>query len=436
MKNKDNKKAEQIKTSFTAGTLTNFSGALPLYKFMLKIGVPKLFDNLSVKLNHNAKYSTSSILNTIILGIQSGMNRIKKIETFSQDPLVSEILGLQGKIDEDTISNRLKRFGMEQSNELMEINGTLSKKVHKQLKTYGDIVDIDSTVKTVYGKQEGAAVGYNPHKRGGRSYHPLMAFLNSTRECILSWLRPGDSYTSNNTPEFLKQLFSMLEGSIRDLLIRGDRGFCDDKIFNEIERRPHTAYLIKAKLKNILRLLIAQKWETIPEMSDWEMTEFKYQASGWKKERRFVALRHKLKTQKEGLLFPKTDYEYFCYVTNIQDSPLYLHKLYGDRGTSENWIEAVKNQMFGCCILTDEFWANETLLLLSVMSYNISLWMRILTDKQSWKEEPNTFRAWFVQLAGKIVHSGRRVYLKMYGAYYYKEKWKKIEGGVDALAFV
>ena len=28
------------------------------------------------------------------------------------------------------------------------------------------VIDVDSTVKTAYGKQQGVSVGYNPHKRG------------------------------------------------------------------------------------------------------------------------------------------------------------------------------------------------------------------------------------------------------------------------------
>ena len=36
------------------------------------------------------------------------------------------------------------------------------------------ILDLDSTVVTVFGHQEGAAVGYNPHYRGKRSYDPLL----------------------------------------------------------------------------------------------------------------------------------------------------------------------------------------------------------------------------------------------------------------------
>src|ERR1019366_5342212 len=36
------------------------------------------------------------------------------------------------------------------------------------------IFDLDSTVLTVFGHQEGAEVGYNPRYRGKRSYDPLL----------------------------------------------------------------------------------------------------------------------------------------------------------------------------------------------------------------------------------------------------------------------
>ena len=40
-------------------------------------------------------------------------------------------------------------------------------------------------------------------------------------------------------------------------------------------------------------------------------------------------------------------------------------------------------------------------------------------------EEPATFRAWFVQLAGKVAKTGRQTLLKMYKAYYYIiTKWQ------------
>jgi len=36
---------------------------------------------------------------------------------------------------------------------------------------------------------------------------------------------------------------------------------------------------------------------------------------------------------------------------------------------------------------------------------------------------------------GKVVKSGRQVFLKMYKAYYYKGRWRMIDDAVDNLSF-
>ena len=58
-----------------------------------------------------------------------------------------------------------------------------------QLSLNGLTLDLDSTVMTRYGAQEGAARGYNPAKRGRASHHPLMAFVADTRMIANCWLR-------------------------------------------------------------------------------------------------------------------------------------------------------------------------------------------------------------------------------------------------------
>jgi len=55
------------------------------------------------------------------------------------------------------------------------------------------ILDADVTVKTLYGKQEGAVVGYNPHKSGrpSHTYHTYMiANLRLILEVEVSGRRP------------------------------------------------------------------------------------------------------------------------------------------------------------------------------------------------------------------------------------------------------
>lgn len=437
MKNKQSKphRSSKIKVTFKGGRLSNFSGILPVQNFMRKLKVGEIFQEMvTIPEHHNTQFSLPQILTSIILGLISGQDRIIKIESFTHDPLVQKLMHLKKNLDKDTILGKIKKFTFQQTNQLMELNSKLSGKVHQKLAVSEDILDIDSSVRTVYGKQEGAEKGFN-HQPGRRSYHPLLAFLDSARECVLSWLRPGNAYTANNAAAFLKQAFALLPGGIKHLLVRADSGFFDDKLISEIESHAGATYLIKVKLRNLKSVLSAQEWLDIPGMPGWSMTDFDYQAHGWKSPRHFSALR-KLKTQmSEGVLFPLIEYDYFCYVSNLEETPLYLHRLYGNRGTSENWIEAVKNQMFAGSLLTKRFWANEAFWLLSVMAYNISLWMRILTDKNSWREEPCTFRMWFIQLAGRLVSSGRRYTLKLYQAYHYKERWLHLHHQVELLEF-
>lgn len=54
------------------------------------------------------------------------------------------------------------------------------------------ILDFDSTVETVYGNQEKAAVGVNPFKRGRKSYHPILVYEGQSRFCLNAELRPGN----------------------------------------------------------------------------------------------------------------------------------------------------------------------------------------------------------------------------------------------------
>ena len=437
MKKNKKKKANsiEIKTSFNGGALTNFSGIKPFYKFMKKLDLTNSLNSLGIRLHHNAKNDTGTILSILILGIISGMNRISKIDNFTLDPLLQKLFGLSGKISDSAIIDRLKRFDMRQTSEYMGAIGQMSRKVHSLLGTRADILDIDSSVKTVYGKQQGTAKGFNGKKKGANSYHPLMAFLGSTRECLLSWLRPGNTYTANGADEFLKQAFAMLPKGMKSLLVRADSGFFSDKLIIAIEGRKGTKYLIKVKLRNMIKILSGQDWQSVPGMQGFQICDFDYRPASWSKTRHFSATRILKKTEKDALLFHVKIWEYFCYCTDIVDSPLQIHRLYGDRGTSENWIENVKNQMFAGQLLTNEFWANEALWQSSVLAYNISVWMRKLSDEKSWHEEPATFRAWFVQLAGKVIRSGRQVFLKMYTAYYYKQRWRKIDEAVNNLSF-
>lgn len=71
------------------------------------------------------------------------------------------------------------------------------------------IFDLDSTVVTVFGHQEEAAVGYNPRYRGKRSYNPLLCMGNQLHLLLgCGTARWGNAGTWEGTPELLDTCFA------------------------------------------------------------------------------------------------------------------------------------------------------------------------------------------------------------------------------------
>jgi len=297
-------------------------------------------------------------------------------------------------------------------------------------------MDFDSTVKGVFGSQEGARKGYNRKKKGQKSYHPLLCFIAESRECLHNWFRSGNAYSANGSVECMKECFARLPKRVWKVWARGDSAFFDGALLDLLEGR-HCYYVIKVAMKGLVNLLEAQKWRGINRYPGWEATVFFHQCSGWKHPRRFVAVRHRVETLKMDGLFPVVDvtYEYFCYVTNLHWSPWGIHRYYGQRATSENWIEWCKNQMAASSILTQDFWANSALFQTCILAYNLLVWMIWLTMKQALREEPNTIRFWLIHVPAKFVERGRRCFLNVSRDWWAKDRWGTLESALTELQF-
>jgi len=195
--------------------------------------------------------------------------------------------------------------------ELSEAENEVRRKVWSK-KWFGLVeLDLDSSVQGVYGCQEGAAKGYNPHKKGQRSYHPLFCFIAQTGECLHTWFRAGDAYSGNGAEDFIKECYSRLPKRVWKILWRGDSAFFNGKNIDAIEAR-QGQYLFKVSLKGLVNLLLEQSWRPLRRQPGWEGAEFMYRCHDWRRARRFVAVRRLVQENTEGLLFPQPQYEFFC----------------------------------------------------------------------------------------------------------------------------
>jgi len=162
-----------------------------------------------------------------------GARSISQCVVLWSDGVLQRIAGWLRIPDESTVGRLFKEVSERHIGELKTLVHEVRKRVWARALRAGrsriaiqcqQWVDADSSVKTVYGKQQGTAKGYNPHKRGAPSYHPLLAFCTDTKEILQAWLRTGSAYTSNGIVEFMKQLLAQLP-DYHHIVFRADSGF-------------------------------------------------------------------------------------------------------------------------------------------------------------------------------------------------------------------
>lgn len=424
-----------FRVEFSDNKLTGNAGLVHLGRFAKKLGLLNILDrHISISRGENARYDAPSAITMLMLGALSGVKHLSHMLLLKSDTVIRQLCNWDNFPHHSTLGRIFKLFRHRHCNELSEAENEARRKVWSKQWVGRVTLDLDSSVRGVYGSQEGAAKGYNPHKKGQKSYHPVFCFLAENRECLHHWFRCGDAYTGNGASEFIKECYSRLPKRIWKIIFRGDSGFFCGRNLDVIEEHQNE-YLFKASFKGLTKLLMAQSWRPVRRQLGWECTEFTYACHGWTRVRRFVAVRRLVKEDTEGRLFPQPHYEFFCYVTNLDLTPWKAHKFYGKRATSENWIEWCKNQMAAGSILSQDFWANSAMFQTCILAYNLLVWMVWLTTKQGLRQEPNTIRAWLITAPGRLITRGRRWILTLPQDYFFKEQWEHLESSLTALCW-
>ncbi len=299
--------------------------------------------------------SRRDILGTWMLSMLSGHWRYAHVSTIRADGVNPELLGMRAVVSEDTLRRGLK--AIDERAGVQWLKQHLGRTVLGLLEAPW-ILDVDVTVKPLYGKQQGAVVGYNPHKPG-RPSHAYHSYQVSGLRLMLGVdVVAGNQSHANHTLPGLENLLDGLESAKRPKLVRGDAGMGGEPMFKALEDRGQN-YLFKLRLtpnvkRYIEKLFWEQDWSEAGQ--GWEGRQGELQLSGWSRSRRVVVLRRALQgemllsDESQALLaFVETEgaakrYEYAVLVTDLNHEILTLAQLYRDRADSENTFDELKNQ--------------------------------------------------------------------------------------------
>ena len=169
-----------------------------------------------------------------------------------EDTIHPELLGVTKLVPEDAARRALARI--DESAGLAWLDRHLGKTTQPLLSTPW-ILDLDTTVKCLYGKQEGAVVGYNPHKPGRPSHSYRSALMATTRLALGVEVMPGKATAPVHSMPGIWAWLDALPAAERPALLRGDIAYGNESVLREAEAR-NQPYLTTLRLtKNIKRLV-------------------------------------------------------------------------------------------------------------------------------------------------------------------------------------
>jgi hypothetical protein len=164
----------------------------------------------------------------------AGHKRYAHITGLRNDAVCPQILGMNKIISEDALRRALSRMSAEQSKAWLvpQLLGS----VQAALSTPW-ILDIDTTIKPLYGKQEGAQVSYNPHKPGRPSLALHTYWVGNLRLVLDVVVSPGKEHSAGKARPGLMGVLGKLTPEQRPTLVRGNCGFGNEPFIAELESR-------------------------------------------------------------------------------------------------------------------------------------------------------------------------------------------------------
>jgi hypothetical protein len=246
------------------------------------------------------------------------------------------------------------------------------------------IFDLDSTVVTVFGHQDGAEVGYNPRYRGKRSYNPLLCMEANSSYLWDAELRAGNAGTWDGSIEMLETCFAKVPPDIRELRARADAGCGLNPVFDALESRPAQYAVVARMMRSLQRLLPGLDYA--PVSPDWQMADFEHRPHSWSRARRFVVARQFLAgDEKQPTLFALGRYVYRAWVTNLSLTPLGVWHFYDARAALEPRIRELLEDYALRKIPTRSFEANALFLEIIRLAYNLVTAFQRLCLQEPWQ---------------------------------------------------
>jgi hypothetical protein len=188
--------------------------------------------------------AVEDVLGTWLLSILDGQRRYAHVTALRGDEVAPQILGMNKIISDESLRRALAHLAPNQPQRGREeerirraaqlkrstvwMDTALTESVQEALNTPW-ILDCDTTIKVLYGHQDGAEVSYNP-KKPGRPSHVLHTYwIGNIRLVLEVEVKNGKAHAPQHGLPRLRALLEALLPAQRPALVRGDNAFGNER---------------------------------------------------------------------------------------------------------------------------------------------------------------------------------------------------------------
>ncbi len=295
------------------------------------------------------------------------------------------------------------------------------------------VVDLDSTICEVHGKQKQAA-GYGYTSVLG--YHPLLATRAGTGEVLSARMRRGSANTGRGVVRFVDELVGVLDrgGAAGTRTVRADSGFWSWKLIDRLDAHG-IAWSITVRLHTNMKAAIAAIPETAWQEIDYtlagyaQVAETAYTAGNGRRQRcvRLVVRRTRLADKAQQRLWP--DWRHHAFITSDHEIEMVdADRFHREHALVELAIRDLKEGAGLEHIPSGHYQANTAWLLCAVLAHNLGCWTTLFTG-----QPPVTNRTRLISLAGVIVNRSRQLILRLPARWPWAEQFQQSLAVIRAL---
>jgi len=416
--------------------ITSNAGLAVFGEFCERIGLSRLIRQHLPTPGSNRGYKADAFVSPLIMMMHAGGCHLEDLRLLTNDPALRRLTGLTKIPEACTMGDWLRRTGQNTGLDgLGKVNRRIVEYSLRSVVKKNLTLDIDAT--GIEAEKFSAFYTY----KGFKGYMPMVGHIAENGIMIGEELREGNVSPSAKNLEFIKYCVQQLPHGKKFGFLRADAASYQKDILDYCEEND-MSYAIGgsmcASLKEEIEYLPESSWETLVDRrgvkTSQKIATLPWAMTNRKNVFRMIILRTQIKKPD---LFNPAEYSYRLIATNILgEEPQAVVHWYCERGEySENQIKELKQGFSMDQIPCGTLAANAVFFRIGALAYNLYiLFKKLVLESNFSRAQMKTIRLYIYHLPGKVVHTARKLYLKL--PEYILDCIKKIRDRIKELSFV